>query len=584
MGTNSNFHPLVSIIIPVYNGANYMREAIDSALAQTYDNIEVIVVNDGSRDDGKTDRIAQSYGDSIRYFSKENGGCASALNFGIEKMQGEYFSWLSHDDRYLPEKIARQIDVLRELANKDTIVFGGYELINEKSVSTGTVRPSSILPVDKLNIPLLPLLRGLVHGCTLLIHRKHFDNVGMFDVNLPSTQDYALWFDIFRIAPLHFDPEILVQSRVHPDQGTHRIEKHIEECNILWSGFLNKLTIDEMEIMSGSSHAFLSEQAKFLANTPYKDAEALAVKMAQEAISNVKVSVIIPFYNRVSWTIEAVRSVLAQTHQAFEILLIDDGSTDDLSPLTEFIKTDKRITYIKQENAGPAKARNRGVEHATGAYIAFLDADDLFYPEKLDIQLKFMLEHGAVFSHTSYQRMDLKGDILGTISSGIFRGNVFPRIIASCPIAMPTVMARTDILKTNRFYENFEIAEDVCLWITIASKYEICGIDMVLSKVRVGPNTAALNSRKQAMGYINIAHFIIHDPYLSQFERQIRSLLIDATAVFVCNHSPDANSVVTMLAPSRLTQRAPLMRKGLSSLRSHGVRVTWQRIRRYMGW
>lgn len=584
MGTNSDFQPLVSIVIPVYNGANYMREAIDSALAQTYDNIEVVVVNDGSRDNGETDRIAQTYGDKIRYFSKENGGCASALNLGIEKMQGEYFSWLSHDDRYLPEKIAHQVEVLRGLNDRDTIIFGGYELINEKSARTGTVRPDSILPAEKLNIPLLPLLRGLVHGCTLLIPRKHFDAVGLFDINLPSTQDYALWFDMFRVAPLHFDPEILVQSRVHPDQGTHRIEKHIEECNALWSGFLNKLTSEEMSAMGGSSHGFLSDQAKFLANTPYKVAEALAVEMKRDAEANIKISVIIPFYNRISWTIEAVRSVLSQTHQSFEILLIDDGSTDDLSPLTEFITADLRIVYIRQDNAGPAKARNRGVEYASGDYIAFLDADDLFYPEKLEIQLKFMLDHGAAFSHTSYQRMDMEGNVFATISSGTLSGNIFPGVMASCPIAMPTVMARTEILKANLFPEHFEIAEDVCLWITIASKYEIGGIDKALSKVRVGPNTAALNSRKQAMGYINIAHFIIHDPYLSQFERQIKSLLIDATTVFVSDHSPAARSVVAMIAPPQLARHIPLISRGLSSLKSHGVRVTWKRMRRYMGW
>ena len=83
----SVFHPLVSIVIPVYNGANYMREAIDSALAQTYKNIEVIVVNDGSTDN--TDEIAKSYGDKIRYFKKENGGVATALNLGIREMRGE---------------------------------------------------------------------------------------------------------------------------------------------------------------------------------------------------------------------------------------------------------------------------------------------------------------------------------------------------------------------------------------------------------------------------------------------------------------------------------------------------------------
>ncbi len=70
---SNTFNPLVSIVIPVYNGSNYLREAIDSALAQIYRNIEVLVINDGSRDDGKTEAVALSYGDRIRYFAKENG-------------------------------------------------------------------------------------------------------------------------------------------------------------------------------------------------------------------------------------------------------------------------------------------------------------------------------------------------------------------------------------------------------------------------------------------------------------------------------------------------------------------------------
>ena len=92
---DNKFNPLVSIVIPVFNGSNYLREAIDSALGQTYKSIEVIVVNDGSNDGGKTREIVLSYGGRVRYFEKENGGVASALNEGLKEMNGEYFSWLS---------------------------------------------------------------------------------------------------------------------------------------------------------------------------------------------------------------------------------------------------------------------------------------------------------------------------------------------------------------------------------------------------------------------------------------------------------------------------------------------------------
>ena len=107
-------NPKVSIIIPVYKGKDFMREAIDSALAQTYKNIEIIVVNDGSDDNGVTKKIAESYGNKIRYFEKENGGVSTALNLAIDNMTGDYFSWLSHDDRYYPNKIESQIKYLKQ--------------------------------------------------------------------------------------------------------------------------------------------------------------------------------------------------------------------------------------------------------------------------------------------------------------------------------------------------------------------------------------------------------------------------------------------------------------------------------------
>ena len=117
----------VSIIIPVYNGSNYVNLAIDSALRQTYKNIEIIVVNDGSKDN--TLKILKQYGDKIKLIDKENGGVSTALNLGIKNMTGDYFSWLSHDDLYYPEKIEREVNYLIEnnLVGTKTILYSNFD-------------------------------------------------------------------------------------------------------------------------------------------------------------------------------------------------------------------------------------------------------------------------------------------------------------------------------------------------------------------------------------------------------------------------------------------------------------------------
>jgi len=565
----------VSIIIPVYNGANYMREAINSALSQTYKNLEIIVVNDGSNDNGETERIALSYGNKIRYFSKPNGGVASALNLGIKEMSGEYFSWLSHDDIYLPEKIEHQISILSSLSNHSAIIYGGYEVIDHKSKSLYFVRPNEKFSEEKLNISLFPLLRGLIHGCALLIPSKYFREIGLFDETLLSTQDYALWFEFLRIAPIHFDDRILIRSRAHPDQGTHKITIHMQESNELWCGFLKKLTIEEMTIMEGSPYLFLLHTAAFLEiNSPYHKARELAESMAKDFLSKIKISVIMPVYNRVNLAIEAIESVLTQTHTNFELIVIDDGSTDDVSQLINKCHEDPRIKYIRKENSGSGSARNLGVKHASGKYIAFLDSDDLFYRNKIETQLKFMEINSLLFSHTSYQRIDWDGNLLEYISSGTFSGYVFPTIITGCPIATPTVMGKTSIFISNKFPENIEVGEDVCLWISISSKHEIGAINLALSKVRINYiTTTCFDNKKMLTGLINIASFVLHHKDFSNFTKQVKYLLIHASEIHETLEQTTNNVDNLSNKP-----RASLIAKIIKSLYRDGLKVTWCKI------
>jgi len=217
------FTPKVSIIIPVYNGSKYLSESIDSAITQTYKNIEVIVVNDGSTDHNKTEQVALSFGSKIGYFQKENGGVASALNYGIQRMTGEYFSWLSHDDVYFPYKIERQIEYLRKQNNKQCILYSDFEIIDKNSNYTGELK----IGADISSNSLLAILSTSIHGCSTLISKGIIDTVGFFKEKLKTTQDNDMWFRMFR-AGFEFQhiPEILIKSRSHPDQGSLVLKNH----------------------------------------------------------------------------------------------------------------------------------------------------------------------------------------------------------------------------------------------------------------------------------------------------------------------------------------------------------------------
>lgn len=219
----NNWAPKVSIVIPVYNGANYMREAIDSALNQTYKNFEVIVVNDGSTDHGETDRIAKSYGDRIRYFYKENGGVSSALNFGIRQMRGEYFSWLSHDDVYFPNKIEKQVDSLSLFGNDRSIALCAHCFIDENSNRLNKSAPKRFDEgVHSWKKSLMEMLtNGAFSGCALLIPKKAFEECGFFNEDLRFSQDALMWMKILIAGySLVYNIDEGVFSRIHGKQLT----------------------------------------------------------------------------------------------------------------------------------------------------------------------------------------------------------------------------------------------------------------------------------------------------------------------------------------------------------------------------
>ncbi|MDC7124798.1 MAG: glycosyltransferase family A protein [Spirochaetales bacterium] len=205
-----------------------------------------------------------------------------------------------------------------------------------------------------------------------------------------------------------------------------------------------------------------------------------------------EVSIIIPVYNREQLLKEAVYSVFGQTFKDYEIIIVNDGSTDnslfEAEQLCKEPNAEGRCRVINIEHCGfPGAVRNRGVESSSGEFIAFLDSDDLWLPSKIEQQLEYMKTSKALISHT--REIWQRGDRI--ISQKKQRheraGDIFKDALGKCIIGPSTVMIdREFYIKTGGFHEKIEIAEDYEYWLRITASNRIGYLDIPLTTKRAG--------------------------------------------------------------------------------------------------
>jgi glycosyltransferase involved in cell wall biosynthesis len=208
--------PLVSVIIPVYNGGRYLRAALESVFAQTYRPFEVIVVDDGSVDDSGV--IAQSFPE-VRYMHQANQGVAAARNNGIDAARGELLAFLDQDDLWTPEKLKLQIGYL--LSHPDL----GYTLTHQQFF----LDPGATLPAWFRKELLSLVHTGWVLG-TLVVRRTAFEQVGNFATGYAAAND-SDWFFRAKAAeiPMAVVPELLLLKRIHGANESGRAKEVLSE-------------------------------------------------------------------------------------------------------------------------------------------------------------------------------------------------------------------------------------------------------------------------------------------------------------------------------------------------------------------
>lgn len=428
---------LISVIVPIYNVENYLRQCLDSILGQTFTNFEVVLVNDGSTDNSGF--ICQEYArlDSrFKYFEKENGGVSDARNSGLDLAQGDYVIFLDADD-FLFEDHLEKLYIATTLSDAD-IMIGGYSRFDgsnfyfykdhfkrDSLISFTSAQAiqflDSMLDIQFFNFS---TACGKLFKCTLFkelrfpLGRYAENQFIMWELYLNAESIYAFNGDsyVYRSNNEGLSSGFSVEHLDYIDALEERIKstKDLEGIDINLSfnmyRYVLKRILEQLEEHDYIDEAKevrekleLAEQGQY----PFLTDE---VKENEVENGGELISIIVPIYNVEKYLRMCLDSIEHQTYSNIEVLLINDGSPDSSGEICqEYVARDSRFRYFEKANGGLSDARNYGIERSNGKYLTFVDSDDwlnLTYVEDL-YQAAIRNDADTVVSHyTIYNESD----------------------------------------------------------------------------------------------------------------------------------------------------------------------------------
>lgn len=507
--TNPLFTPLVSIVIPTYNSAEFLIQALNSVLNQTYANYEIIVVDDGSIDN--TSQAIEPYRSQIRYIYQENQGVAAARNRGISLAIGDFIAFLDADDLFLPQKLQQQVAIFA--AQPDLgMVISGWHLTDAQGEIISDVELWHSLP--NLDLHTWLYWKPVLPSATMI--RSHWlKKFGGFPTETIPVEDVecflklilkgcqAAWCQHIGTIYRQVNPDSLCRNTLRrveslnllhqrffaqPDlpAAIRREENNVTYCNLVWSAWhlycsdygqemcdylrlsLRYTTQSAGEISLNWIESFENYCSEI--DVPLDTYNLTQTPGWQELIIDTlatrrpKVSVMIPAYNSAKYLPEAITSVLDQTYPSYEIIIINDGSTDNTK---EIIKPWlDRVRYFEHENQGVSATRNRGIYLSRGELIAFLDADDIFMPRKLEQQVAmFESQPDLGILNSGYRIISEEGQKVVDIERWSTIPDLTPEIwLLHKPVLPSAMMFRREwLVKVEGFDTRFFASEDVDL-------------------------------------------------------------------------------------------------------------------------
>ena len=414
---------LISVIIPVYNAEKYLEQCLNSIKNQTYKNFEVIIVNDGSKDN--TDSICKKFAQSdsrFRYFSKENGGVSSARNFGLDNANGHYITFIDGDDWVEHNHLEILIKSITE-KNSDIAICSYKEFDNNIDTYytiVYTKQEKNLLNFEKMNrddfltiFPKLMSINVCFNNAVAKLFRKELVNNLRFDTSIKYGEDLDFYFSLYlNVESISYVDELTYVYRIHGDSTTSNFnQEHAEqeffifkkmydvalEIGIPTVNYVNKLQrLINLRNDFIENKELLAEYKQFL--TDAREIQTYPQKL---------ISIVVPVYNVAPYLKLCLESIVNQTYPHFEVLLINDGSRDNSKDIClEFVESDNRFKYIEQDNAGLSSARNTGILNSKGEFITFINGDDFVDPNYLEELYHALLKNDSEIVIGSYKEFN----------------------------------------------------------------------------------------------------------------------------------------------------------------------------------
>ena len=354
----NNQFPQVSIIVPTYNRPDMLRETIQSILDQTYQNFEIIVVNDAGQD---VSNVVASFNSSkITHLTHtQNKGLAASRNTGIRAAQGKYIAYLDDDDIYYPNHLETLVSHLE--STDCHIAYTDSYQANQKLIDDSYQTVSRTLQYSQDFDYELILVQNFVPVLCFMHNRAIIEKIGYFDETLRSHEDWDLWVRVSREYRLDHLAIITSEYRWRDDGSTMTSSKASDYYNTA------KAIYHKIRMSVAVSQETIQKQEASLMGRRY---ELYQMRL------NILCSIIVPVYNKLELTQKCLETLFAHTSERmFELVIIDNASSDGTGEYLKNLGYGKFKLISNQYNVGYTIACNQGAKVATGKYLVFLNND-----------------------------------------------------------------------------------------------------------------------------------------------------------------------------------------------------------------